>query len=381
VTAVCAAPAAVVAPPDAAGSRPRRLHGLTALRFFAAVAVVLVHVRFQFSGSRPLTTAAAYGYLGVSFFFLLSGFVLTWAESGQRASRFWWGRITRIWPLHVACLVVAFTVVAAQEQLPGTGGRIAEILLLQAWSPDPSVYYGGNGVSWSLSCEMFFYLLFPLVVRPVRRLGARGLAVLAGGTGAALLLVPLLVGSSVSAGTASWLFYVFPPYRFGEFLLGMVLARAVSLGLRVRRPRAAAAVALGGLAVLVLVLTRVTLAGAAPARPLVALAALPLFALLVLATTGAEARGGRTGLGRPSLVRLGEWSFALFLVHKPVLLLAEQHGWWQGDGGLGGLLGFASFLAVATAVAAAVHLGLERPVDRLLRRLPVGTGRGLRVAT
>ena len=356
-----------------AATRPRRLHGLTGLGFFAALAVVLVHVRFQFSGSRPLTTAAAFGYVGVSFFFVLSGFVLTWAWTGQRASRFWWGRLSRIWPLHLACLAVALTVVAAQERLPGTVGRFAEALLLQAWSPDPSVYYGGNGVSWSLSCEMFFYLLFPFVVGPVRRLGRRGLATLAAGTVAVLLLAPLLVGGSVSAATASWLFYVFPPYRFGEFLLGMVLARAALLRLRIPRPGTAAAVAVAGLAGLVTVFTTVAVDGDVVARPLVALAALPFFALLLLAATSAEIRGGRSWAGSRTFVHLGEWSFAWFLVHKPVFLLTEQWGWWDNDGGFGGLLALAAFVGLATAAAAAVHHGFERPVERLLRTVPVGT--------
>ena len=43
--------------------------------------------------------AFSYGYTGVSFFFLLSGFVLTWSCAGQPAQRFWWNRFARIWPL------------------------------------------------------------------------------------------------------------------------------------------------------------------------------------------------------------------------------------------------------------------------------------------
>ena len=371
----------VAAPPrmERDGGRPRRLHTLTALRYFAAVAVVLVHVRFQFVGSHAMAVAAAYGYVGVSFFFVLSGFVLTWSYAGQPATRFWWGRIARIWPLQMVLMLVAFALLTPHERVPGPRGHVEDLLLLQAWDPRKTVFFGGNGVSWSLSCEMFFYLLFPAVILLVRRLRRRGLAVAAAIALAVMLAAPLAVGwptpltrgGLVSAHTYFWLFSVFPPSRFGEFFLGMLLARATALGLRLRRTAPAWPVAVGGLVALIYAVTRFDVDSGDPlARPLVRLAALPLFALLLLAATTGELRAGAGPLRTPPLVLLGEWSFALFLVHKPLFVVTSNWGWWSNPRGLAGLGAFLGFLAFATAVAAAVHYLIEKPVERALRRLP-----------
>lgn len=358
---------------------PKRLHSLTPLRFVAAIAVVLVHVGFQFANAPALTIAAGYGYAGVSFFYLLSGFVLTWSATGQQsAPRFWWLRFSRIWPLQFGLMLVAFTVLAEQERIPGPFGKATEVMLLQAWVPHRNVYFGGNGVSWSLSCEMFFYLVFPLVIGIVGTLRARGVAIATCTTLAVMAATPIAVSGHVADRTFSWLFFIFPPYRFGEFLIGMLLARAVVLGLRIRRPRLAWVGALGGLTLLVLAATRVTVhTGSLLPRPMVDLLSLPFFALLLLGSTSIELGPGRTVLNRSLPVRLGEWSFALYLVHKPMFLLTRQWGWWGNSGGLDGLMWLLAFLASATLVAAAVHHAIEKPIERNLRKLPVGRRRDL----
>jgi peptidoglycan/LPS O-acetylase OafA/YrhL len=367
---------------------PQRLNTLTGMRFFAALAVVFCHVGAQFTTANSLTVLAGYGYVGVSFFFMLSGFVLTWSASsrdsanggvatrGRTSRRFLWMRFCRVWPLQFLLTVVAFTVLAAQEQLPGPFGHVAEILLLQAWSPQQGVYFGGNGVSWSLSCEMFFYLLFPLTVGLLGRLRARGLAVTAGVTVAALVIAPVVAAAmGVSGAMSYWLFFIFPPYRFGEFLLGMVLARSIHIGLRLARPGLVSAVAVTGLALVLWRLTSFTVGtGVQVQRPFVALLAIPLFALLLLAGATSDLDGQRTGLHWWLPLRLGEWSFALYLVHKPLFLLTLSWGWWGNSGGLDGAVAFAAYLLIAILLAAALHHTTERPIERYLRRWPVGLG-------
>jgi peptidoglycan/LPS O-acetylase OafA/YrhL len=352
-------------------TRPPRLDTLTGLRFFGALAVVCCHVGAQFTGSRSLTILVGYGYVGVSFFFLLSGFVLTWSANADNARRFLWKRFCRVWPLQFLLAVVAFTVVAAQEKTTGALGHVAEVLLLQAWSPQQTVYFGGNGVSWSLSCEMFFYLLFPLVIGPVSRLRGRGLAITAGVTVTVMTAAPLLALHAHVPGLLTyWLFLIFPPYRFGEFLLGMVLARAVGRGVRLAGPGLCALGAVGGLALLMWRLTTFTeRTGTAVSRPFVALLALPLFGLLLLAAATSDLDGQRTGLTWWLPLRLGEWSFALYLVHKPLFLLTLSWGWWPGAAGVADGVGF---VVLAVLSAAALHYLVERPIERYLRRWPVG---------
>jgi peptidoglycan/LPS O-acetylase OafA/YrhL len=371
-------PAPIPAPEGPVRRPPtRRLGSLTGMRFFAALGVVLIHVGGQFSPHGGWVAAAeGFGYIGVSFFFVLSGFVLTWSSADQPARRFWWLRFARVWPTQAVFAVFAMTVIAAKEQIPGPLGRAADMVLLQAWSPRQAVYYGGNGVSWSLSAEMFFYLLFPLAVVPLRRMGGRGLAITAFGTLAVMFAAPLAVITvGVSGVTYAWLFFVFPPYRFAEFLLGMILARALLLGLRVPAPRLSWLVGALGLVGTVWGMNVHTMSThSAIERPYVALLVLPFFVLMLAAGASHDLTGRPWWLSSRPLLRLGEWSFALYLVHKPTFIFTDRFHWWDNSGGLSGLACFVEYLALAVTVAALVHHGIEKPVERALRRLPVGSG-------
>jgi len=367
VSQSAAAPAAV----------PRRLGSLTGLRFFAAVAVVLCHVGGSFSFVDHAVVADGYGYVGVTFFFLLSGFVLTWSCTGQAAPRFWWLRFSRVWPAACLTMVFAFTVIADKENIPGPVGHVAELALVQSWSPEQKVYFGGNGVEWSLSAEFFFYALFPFVAAGLARLRGRGLATTAVVTLVVLGVTPVIATScGISASLYYWLFFVFPPYRFGEFLLGMLLARAVLLGARAPWPAWTAGVGALGTAAVMYALTRHTIdTGVYTQRPYVALLFIPFFLLLFWGCVSTEMAGRRTWLATKPMLRLGEWSFALYLVHKPTFIFTNKWGWWHNHGGYSAVLSFAAFLALAVCVAACLCLFVERPVERTLRRLPVGKPR------
>lgn len=362
---------------SASSASPRgRLPSLTGLRILGSVAVVLCHAGHAFATSHSLDVAMAYGYAGVSFFFMLSGFVLAWSWTGQQARRFWWRRFCRIWPLQMLIMAFAYTAIAGHVRTPGPAGHVAEVLLVQAWFPDPAVYAGGNGVTWSLSDEMFFYLAFPLVIALLRRLSGRGLAVTAAAALAVMAGGPLtasLAGLSSYSALYYWLFFVFPPYRFCEFLLGMVLARAMVRGARVPAPALACLAAAAGIGGVAWALTAITVrTGTGVARPFVALLAIPFFALLLSGSATRDLRPGGWWLSRKPLVLLGEWSFALYLVHAPALVVTGPLGWWDNPGGLWGLADCAAFLALTIALAAALYYLVEKPAEHRLRLLAAG---------
>ena len=366
-------------PPPAGPRQPSRsrLPSLTGLRIFGSVAVVLCHVGHGFASAPSLTVAEAYGYVGVSFFFMLSGFVLTWSDRPQSARRFWWLRFARIWPLQFLLMAFAYTAIASHVKSPGPLGHVLELLLLQSWSPDNPTYAGGNGVTWSLSAEMFFYLVFPFAIVLLRRLRGRGLAVTAAVTLVLMTALPLIVtqaGMDTYSNLYYWLFFVFPPYRFGEFLLGMLLARAMVLGLRVPAPALTALTAAAGVGGLTWVMTSFTVRTGIPVgRPLVALLAIPYFAALLTASATRDTRPGGWWLGSAPLRRLGDWSFALYLVHVPALVFTARFGWWDNPGGLEGLACLLAFLALVIAASATLHYLIEKPVERCLRRVPIGS--------
>ena len=105
--------------------RPQELGSLTALRFAAALLVFATHARRILPLDLP---AAEIGYVGVSFFFVLSGFVLTWSRrAGESAATFYRHRFARIWPATTLVTLLAILLGSAHQSLP------LDLLLLHTW--------------------------------------------------------------------------------------------------------------------------------------------------------------------------------------------------------------------------------------------------------
>src|SRR5579875_2310310 len=84
---------------------------LTSLRFFAALWVVLFHIRelgLWPGGPLPYRALVRVGYLGVSFFFVLSGFILVYVYAGRHIpkGRFWQARFARVYPAYLFSLLI-----------------------------------------------------------------------------------------------------------------------------------------------------------------------------------------------------------------------------------------------------------------------------------
>ncbi|MCU1595554.1 MAG: acyltransferase 3 [Frankiales bacterium] len=324
---------------DQAGARARDLPRLTSLRAFAALAVFGFHLEQDHVWSTGGLFAA--GFSGVAFFFVLSGFVLTWTwRPGTGTGRFYQRRFARVWPSHAVMLIASIAAPVVATQHRGVISGLLNLLLLQSWSTDPATAFGYNGVSWSLSCEAFFYACFPLIVSALARLtpGQRWLAtaVISGTTG--LLLI--------AGGTHRGLLEHAPPVRLGEFVLGCTLALSVRDGWRPRVPMLVAA----PLAILVPALV-------AQAQPTLVTAATEVTTavlLLAAATADLDQRAGWL-CSRP-LVYAGQVSFAFYLVHELVMLNLD----------LTGATGAALALLITSVLAIALHHAVERPAQRAL---------------
>jgi peptidoglycan/LPS O-acetylase OafA/YrhL len=144
----------------------KQLDALTGLRFLAAIAVVFHHsigVFFTTESLAPYPLGAG----GVSMFFVLSGFILTYRHpslpAGRDILRFYVARIARIWPVHLFTLGMVVMLLPTVYSGPLITG--ANILMVHAWIPMADYFFSYNTLSWSISTEWGFYLLFPLLLR------------------------------------------------------------------------------------------------------------------------------------------------------------------------------------------------------------------------
>lgn len=307
-------------------SSATRLPSLAGLRFVCAIAVFTTHayVSLSFNGDwtgTKATVAMIVGRSALSFFFVLSGFVMTWsARPGDTARAFWRRRAAKIFPTHVVTWFAALILIVWTGGVISAAPAVSNLFLLHSWSPAFEINSSVNEVSWSLSCEAFFYLSFPLIHRFLSRIPVRQLPVWAGGTALAVILVPLLAGTAFASEPKFapfdvtffqyWFVYLFPVTRLLEFVLGILLARAVLQGsftqVRFRHVLVSLAVAYP-LAVQVPYLYSIT-----------AVLVVPV-AMAVLAGAGADIRGSSSLVRPPLMVRLGDITFAFYMVHLLVL--------------------------------------------------------------
>ena len=353
----------------APGARPP-LPSLTSLRAWAALLVFCYHLGLGPFAWEPLR-AFRFGYVGVTFFFVLSGFLLAWsARPGASARRFYLRRLARVYPAHLAVLGVVVLLAAVD---PGRRAAVSDpvqgikqLLLVNAWTLDQGAVDVWNGVSWSLSVEAFCYLCFPLLLWGLPRLGPRRqLAVV---LGALLLALAVTAGARVvDPAQGGGVAYLNPLVRLPEFVLGIWLALRVRAG--ARRPALPLWVPLGLCVVLGTVATEVAL----PLYPLADYLLVPGLALLIVTAARRDLTGTEVGLLRhPVSVYLGELSFCFYLVHVLVMgAVLRATGWSQPWGAQGGAWRTLAILACGVAAAAVLHHAVERPAQAAVARRTV----------
>lgn len=381
-------------------TRPPEIRALAGARAFPPLILVLFHFceGHGYRGAKWFDLLAGKGYLWVEFFFMLSGFVLTyvygarWRELWQPRAylRFIATRLARLYPLHVAMLFVILFMVISLRALAAHYGYVsiydlpwhpivtaktfvANLFLVQAWNIFP--YLSWNGAAWFVSVEFLLCLMFPLYLA----IADRGLAA------AAFLIVAGALGLTVLAFTpkaALDLTYHNGIFRgMCGFAIGVGLA-VLYTRIRARRgePLADSVHTLFQLTALALLLYGIYDTGWAH-RPEDIFTVLPM-APLILALSfdrGLVAAALKTAMP----LKLGEWSYAIYLgqtaieqfldhIHfhllpKPAdIVLGRPWADWQPVW---------LWLEPALVVAAAILWGyvlfalVERPAARALRGL------------
>src|SRR2546425_5830231 len=151
--------------------RKGELSSLTGIRFYAALFVYVYHVDLTIPGVNALSGGSLFSNaadVGVSFFFVLSGFILTYnyadvfrdGFSAANYTRFVWDRLTKIYPVHFLTLLLVLPIAIFSPHLPLDWRAVPfHLLLLQCFWPSATPAFSGylNVPSWSISCEWFFY--------------------------------------------------------------------------------------------------------------------------------------------------------------------------------------------------------------------------------
>lgn len=225
-----------------------KLPSLTGSRFWAALLVFLFHSSLP-SDLAPFSDPTIQhiftvivgkaGWLGVSYFFILSGFIMVWsARDNDTVGDFYLRRFAKIYPTHCLTWAIAFIIGAMsiyQYKLWSSN-----LLLLNTWVDDVHYFFVGNRPSWSLCIEAMFYLSFPFLFRVMKTIPEKfDLAGLIIVTAASLLVQTYIylwvepdkmMGAFPISQQHFWVSYIFPPSRIFEFLAGMFAARLLMNG-------------------------------------------------------------------------------------------------------------------------------------------------------
>jgi peptidoglycan/LPS O-acetylase OafA/YrhL len=328
-----------------------KIGALTSLRFAAALSIMLYHLNGYFGVAPDRFSGAASG-LAVSFFFVLSGFVLCFGY-GLRGEfswrRFIVARVARIYPAHL--LVLGLLALLLWDDLcfmnkgwSGFSKLLLNLTLLQTWVPMTSLN-SFNGVSWSLSTELGFYCLFPLILPFVKRYPVRAFAISFTVSLGLVLLCDITKLPYLSDTGLSIVSVVqnFPLVRLTEFVAGMCLCLLFNAKLY-SWPRGLLVATLleaGAIVITILGMTHsVALAGVLRpwlhlgdaggfwlANSLIPLAA---FGVLILVFSASAGLFSRILSLRP-LVLLGEASYLMYLLHQFIYHYVHIHARGYAD--------------------------------------------------
>jgi len=365
-----------------ATSRRPELLALTSVRFFAALEVVLLHTLYELGGGHARAMPATVidlltrGALAVSFFFVLSGFILAYTycddenELKTTPSKFWRARFARIYPLYFLGFLLDGPRVLAL--LLGSGAIVklgvaatAYLTLLQAWHP--RVTNTWNTPGWTLSVEAFFYAVFPVFLRLTRRWQFRRLFCVALAIWALPILAQAILFQSGIAdptnASARTFWRSFPLLRLPEFVLGVAAGR---LFLSKRLESHQKELRWSGSVALVLIFALALGARVLPPSVTDAPFGGPLFAVAILALASG-AIPTPSWLSGPGLVLLGRASYAVYILHQPLkelfLKLAHFAGLDLPSPAL--LLGY---LVSLQLFCIALFLWFEDPLRRLITK-------------
>ncbi len=211
----------------------KEILALTGLRFIAAFYVFAfhIHIRWPVTDTDILKNILGQGAIGMSLFFILSGFILAYRYADGRTplKSYLVNRFARIYPVYAVAALATLPWIGlsfGDESISDVGKVVAQgillvianVFLIQAWFPQFFDYWNDGG-SWSISVEAFCYVLLPFLLPLLIRLSPKRLLLVIL-ICYALAMMPGLVGF-IFPNAPRGVYYSMPIYRLPEFLIGV----------------------------------------------------------------------------------------------------------------------------------------------------------------
>lgn len=316
--------------------RTAQLDNLTAARFFAALLVIFHHAPNVLQNPAIISQGWLRiffnnGYVGVTFFFILSGFVISASNFDKLRIASIGGTLTffarRVFRIVPVWLFLSLPIVlSALTARPIPFSLFQFLTFTQAWSADVSISFGYLAVAWTLSCEMFFYVLFPLTAFVMGRMQDRYRH-----AGAVLVIVAITIPLCAcilfvfhpylatlnlmdANGPHRWL-YRNPAMRFSEFLFGVGLFLCFrqyhSQWKQTCRRWIWLSVLIVSIVILVMLMSHLVMS-----TMTLTFAYIIPFGLIVFSLAAIEVDALPLSISGTLMVLLGEASYSLYLIHQ-----------------------------------------------------------------
>lgn len=350
------------------------LPALTGLRFWLAIWVILHHISgkgmmleaWTHSLPGPAQSLILGGYLAVQTFFVLSGFVLARSYNRARWERtdlvkYAAARFARIYPVYVLSLVIVSPFIfdsmlrPTRTPIVKAGLLLNYALVLQGWTGNLGV--GWNTPAWTLSCEFFFYLFFPLLFIWLRDAGKGTLTIV---MISSIALPTMLAHADVPV---TWK----PLHHMADFAAGIVTARLFDLIDVPFMRRFGAFLYMPALVLGALLIANPWVMDLANYRGWGGDVNTGLRPLNVLALIGLGLGSGVGAklLSSPVSEYLGKASYSMYILHVPVL-------WWYSKWAIHQpyvplTVAALAYILIVIAVSAISFEFVEKPMNRMIR--------------
>lgn len=362
-----------------ASNKSGAIPALTGLRFAAALMVFFSHYNIPGLGGWALRVQGS-GYSGVTFFFVLSGFIIAYnylekfeSEPIGSTLPYLISRFARIYPLYALCIIYPWVNSGLDTPiLPYLTG-------IQAWSDDVYFAFGINGPAWSISVEIFLYLTFPLLIPVLSKLNVINshskLLIFAASAFAAQLCLAAYFSmpgrvelTSISPDSAHRWLYRMPATRFFDFCLGIAAAiyyKRHFIPSQKQQQSWSAAVAVSLILIVALMGWEKNFLSAFSWDASYA----ALFAIMILGIAINQNSRIAKALSGPRMILLGESSFAFYLIHAilrplytelPTASLMHQ------------LAHLAIFLVIVSCISIGLHMAIEKPLQATIKKMLSG---------